>query len=135
MLDHRLSLDTEPEWRTSIPPIIEPYITSLRHSSFSNPSVALPTSQLIFQTFFHYSYVNGSSLTSPVEPPIYLTSTKANVITSIYVLNFTINCSVWSSHKADKDRLMVYLGHTVCGGISNLEVESLLTLNVSWVPV
>ena len=23
-IDHRLSLDTEPEWRTSIPPIIEP---------------------------------------------------------------------------------------------------------------
>ena len=36
-----------------------------RHSSFSNPSVASPTSQLI-----QPSYVTGSSLTSPGEPPM-----------------------------------------------------------------
>ena len=42
----------------------------LRHSSFSNPSVASPTSQLILQPFCHFSYVTGSSLTSPGEPPI-----------------------------------------------------------------
>ena len=29
----------------------------LRHSSFSNPSVASPTSQLILQPFFRFSYV------------------------------------------------------------------------------
>ena len=34
----------------------------LRHSSLSNPSVALPTSQLILQPFFLFSYVTGSSL-------------------------------------------------------------------------
>ena len=38
----------------------------LRHSSFSNSSVALPTSQLILQPFFRFSSVTGSSLTSPV---------------------------------------------------------------------
>ena len=56
----------------------------LCHSSFSNHSVALPTSQLILQsfscltyvtahspTFFRFSYVTGSSLTSPGEPPMY----------------------------------------------------------------
>ena len=43
----------------------------LRHSSFSNLSVASPTSQLILQPFFHFSYVTGSSLTSPGEPPMY----------------------------------------------------------------
>ena len=66
----------------------------LRHSSFSNPSVALPTSnsisnpfvgsstsQLILQLFFRFFYVTGSSLTSPGEPPntyqfILTTSTK-----------------------------------------------------------
>ena len=37
------------------------------HSSFSNPSVASPTSQLILQTFFRFSYVTGSS---PGEPPM-----------------------------------------------------------------
>ena len=48
----------------------------LRHSSFSNPSVALPTSQLILQPFFRFSYVTGSSLTSPGEPPMENTSVK-----------------------------------------------------------
>ena len=42
----------------------------LRHSSFSNPSVASSTSQLILQSFFSFSYVTGSSLTSPGEPPM-----------------------------------------------------------------
>ena len=41
----------------------------LRHSSFSNPSVASPTSQLILQPFFCFSYITGSSLTSPGELP------------------------------------------------------------------
>ena len=42
----------------------------LRHSSFSNPSVASPTSQLILQPFFRFSYVTSSSRTSPGEPPM-----------------------------------------------------------------
>ena len=35
----------------------------LRHSSFSNPSVALPTSQLIFQPFRSFTYVIAHSPT------------------------------------------------------------------------
>ena len=42
----------------------------LRHSSFFKPSVASPTSQLILQSSFRFSYVTGSSLTSPGEPPM-----------------------------------------------------------------
>ena len=42
----------------------------LRHSSFSNPSVASPTSQFILQPFFCFSYVTSSSLNSPGEPPM-----------------------------------------------------------------
>ena len=42
----------------------------LRHSSFSNPSIASPTSQFILQTFLCFSYITGSSLTSPGEPPM-----------------------------------------------------------------
>ena len=42
----------------------------LRHSSFSNRSVASLTSQFILQPFFHLSYVTGFSLTSPGEPPM-----------------------------------------------------------------
>ena len=42
----------------------------LRHSSFSNLSVASPTSQFILQPFFRFSYVTSSSLNSPGEPPM-----------------------------------------------------------------
>ena len=41
----------------------------LRHSSFSNPSIASPTSQFTLQPFFRFSYVTSSSLNSPGEPP------------------------------------------------------------------
>ena len=41
----------------------------LRHSSFSNPSVASPTSQLILQPFFRFSYVTAHS---PALPSHYL---------------------------------------------------------------
>ena len=37
----------------------------LRHNSFSNPSVALPTSQLILQSFRHFTYVAAHSPTLP----------------------------------------------------------------------
>ena len=42
----------------------------LRHSSFSNLSDALPTSQFILQPFFRFSYVTSSSLNSQYEPPM-----------------------------------------------------------------
>ena len=42
----------------------------LCHSSFSNPSVASPKSQLILQSFFRFSHITGSSLTSPGELPM-----------------------------------------------------------------
>ena len=42
----------------------------LRHNSFSNPSVASPTSQFILQPFFRFSYVTSSSLSSPGELPM-----------------------------------------------------------------
>ena len=48
----------------------------LRHSSFSNPSVASPTSLLIFQPFFLFSSVTGSSLTSSGEPQMLLIELK-----------------------------------------------------------
>ena len=38
--------------------------------SFSNPSIASPTSQFILQPFFCFSYVTSSSLNSPGEPPM-----------------------------------------------------------------
>ena len=79
-----------------------PTLTSLhlRHSSFSNPSAALPTSQLILQPFrcFIYvictsptsqvilqpfrcsTYVTGTSCTSPGEPPMHRGMKKQSVV-------------------------------------------------------
>ena len=47
-------------------------LTSLHlcHSSFSNPSAILPMSQLILQPFRCFTYVIGTSLTSPGGPPM-----------------------------------------------------------------
>ena len=42
----------------------------LSHNSFSNTSVASPTSQFILQPFFRFSYVTSSSFNSPGEPPM-----------------------------------------------------------------
>ena len=51
-----------------------PTLTSLhlRHSSFSNPSAASPTSQLVLQPFRCFTYVIDTSLTSPGEPLMHL---------------------------------------------------------------
>ena len=41
--------------------ILQPLSLHLRHSLFSNPSVALPTSQLILQPFRSFTYVTAHS--------------------------------------------------------------------------
>ena len=43
----------------------------LCHSSFSKPSAASPTSQLILEPFRCFTYVTGTSRTSPGEPPMH----------------------------------------------------------------
>ena len=43
----------------------------LHHRSFSNPSVASPTSQLILQPLFCFFYITGFSLTSTGKPPMH----------------------------------------------------------------
>ena len=50
-----------------------PTLTSLhlRHSSFSNPSAASPTSHVILQPFRCFTYVTGTSRTLPGEPPMH----------------------------------------------------------------
>ena len=52
-----------------------PFLPSLylRHSSFSNPSVASPSSQFILQPFFRFSYVTSASLNLPGVPSMYST--------------------------------------------------------------
>ena len=51
----------------------------LCHSSFSNPSVALPTSQFILQPFLRFFYVTSSLLNSPGEPPMLYNSTLPTI--------------------------------------------------------
>ena len=58
----------------------------LRYNSFSNPSVASPTSQLILKRFFCFSYVTGSSLTSPGEPPMFWTAVEPGSGTNTVLL-------------------------------------------------
>ena len=55
----------------------------LRHSSFSNPSIASPTSQFILQPFFCFSYVTSSSQDSPGEPPMTSCTNLATTRSSI----------------------------------------------------
>ena len=65
----------------TFPSLHLPYVTThyrtlpslyLRHSSFSNSSVASPASQFILQPFFRFSYVTSSWLNSTGEPPMAL---------------------------------------------------------------
>ena len=66
----------------------------LRHSSFSNPSVASLTSQLILQPFFRFSYVAGSSLTSPGEPPMNSVLFLFSVFLKIYSVDILFRQSI-----------------------------------------
>ena len=61
----------------------------LRHSSFSNPSIASPTSQLILQSSFRCAFTN-LSVTSP-------TSAHSPILSSLYLRHSSFsNCSVAS---------------------------------------
>ena len=52
--------------------ILQPLLLHLHHSSFSNPSAALPMSQLVLQPFHCFTYIIGTSPTSPGELPMSL---------------------------------------------------------------
>ena len=75
----------------------------LRHSSYSNPSVASPMSQLILQLFFCFSYVTSSSLNSPDEPPMInycytIFKIKRNaVLVSINIYKLAVTMTVLTS--------------------------------------
>ena len=82
----------------------------LRHSSFSNSSVALPTSQLILQPFFSSSYITGSSLTSPGgRPCIYPTLNRTfsqNIVADTDKNKALIDC-----HKCSSSFLSIVKSH------------------------
>ena len=87
----------------------------LRHSSFSNPSLALPTSQLILQPFRCFTYVTAHSpaflslllchrfsLTSPGEPPMCATQTSPGVLTKHFLGAFDLLVRFYQCHVAIK---------------------------------
>ena len=61
--DWRMSCDVGKAHSPIFPPL------HLRHSSFSNPSVALPTSQIILQSFRCFTYVTAHS---PIVPLLHV---------------------------------------------------------------
>ena len=63
---------------------------TVEQSSFSNPSVASPTSQLILQPLFRFPYAIGSSLTSPGEPPMCLIKFIILCVLFYYLFYFII---------------------------------------------
>ena len=87
---------------THSPTLPSPY---LRHSSFSNPSVASPMSQFILQPFFLFSYVTNSSLNSPgelpmpfkffLEPSVYFCDFDFCMSFSLFHVHVSV-CHIWS---------------------------------------
>ena len=70
----------------------------LHHSSFSNPSVASPTSQFILQPFFRFSYVTSSSLNSSGEPPMSHNKVHQSRLSRQY-FNICVKCSYSGVYK------------------------------------
>ena len=52
----------------------------LRHSSFSKPSAALPTSQFIFQPFFRFSYVTRELILQTFHHFKYVTANSPTIV-------------------------------------------------------
>ena len=59
----------------------------LHLSSFPNPSIVSPMSQLILQPFFRFSYVTGALLTSPGEPPMIFVDIHEHIFRFPFVYN------------------------------------------------
>ena len=71
----------------------------LRHSSFSNPFVASPTSQVIFQPFFCFSEVTSSSLELILQPFRHFTyvTTHSPALPSLYLRHSSFSNPVVAS--------------------------------------
>ena len=107
----------------------------LCHSSFSNPSVASPTSQIILQPFFCFSYVTSSSLNSPGEPPMFPSGFPTR---TLYILGFLHMCYIYCpSHIYLDLRFLIMLGEkcnacssALCNFLHSLAISSLLAQNI-----
>ena len=63
-----------------------PSLHLLRHSSFSNPSVALPTSQFILQPFRCFTYVTTHY---PTFPSLHLRHSSLSSICQYFIISIT----------------------------------------------
>ena len=80
----------------------------LHHGSFSNPSVASPTSQLILQSFFCFPYVRGSSLTSPGELPMVCLAVVNGYSSIQNILSWLVLRSCFSFINYTTNNLFIY---------------------------
>ena len=78
--------------------------------SFSNLSVTSPTSQFILQAFFCFSYVTGSSLTSPSELPIHISYVNYKISQNI-VADTDKNRVLTDCHKCSSSFLSIVKSH------------------------
>ena len=107
---------------TSHPPTLPSFY--LCHNSFSNHSVASPTSQLILQSFFRFFYVSGSSLTSLGEPPMQNTGIAAvaplnKPLTSIQpdIIHTLVDMFLVSQDQCSSVLWIHFRDGAVCGGV------------------
>ena len=73
-------------------------VTEMLKNELCFPSVALRTSQLILQPFIRFSYVTGSSLTSPGEPPM-VRGEPSGQASQALLVPFTLNTSYFNCFK------------------------------------
>ena len=77
------------EWAEPHSPTLT--LLPLRHSSFTNPSAALRTSQLILQPFRCFTCVTGTSPTSPGDPPMITINTIFWLFSIVYFIKRLYN--------------------------------------------
>ena len=89
----------------------------LRHSSFSSPSVASPTSQFILQPFFRFSYVTSSSLNSHgARKPIYkMSRAQSPTFPSLLLRHNSFSNPSFASPTSQALHLIHLASHTFSG--------------------
>ena len=78
----------------------------LRNSSFSNPFIASPMTQLVLQPFRRFTYIIGTSLTSPGVPPMAVIqiASRNKLIVKVHIENDMVLFDILSKFKVyDED--------------------------------
>ena len=114
----------------------------LRHSSFSNPSVTLPTSQLILQPFRHFTYVTAHSPTLPLfhlrhssfsNPSLASPTSQALHLRHLWAAHAGGRRLEWQGWVQKKNKTSgtercVNIGLYIYGDLSSVSIRTLLTV-------